>query len=377
MTKRIPEGQKELFNREAWDRSLLHGLTCEWEKSLWVLSPSHRKMMRLPLFSLREMEDRWGSWSGKKREISLSRNLVLNHPWDAVCEVLLHEMAHQFTEEVFAAHHEPPHGPQFQKACHLLRANPKASGNYKLLDERIVQGSAGGEDRIMIRVKKLMALAGSPNQHEAEAAMGKAHELIARYNLDLLAQEEERNFTSVFVGPPALRHPPEDYALAHLLQDFYFVRGIWISAYVPARSKMGRVLEISGTIQNIKMASYVHDFVRRFIHSQWAAYNRDRSLNRHRQTDFALGIVEGFRSKLETPGKEKGKIPASRALIKMEDPLLKEYLAYKYPHTTSIQRGVSRQDKNVLQDGRRIGKKLVIARGIAEHGGSRGLLIGS
>ena len=377
MTKRNPAGQEELFNLEAWDRSLLHGLACEWEKSLWVLSPAHRKMMRPPLFSLREMEDRWGSWSGKKREISLSRNLVLNHPWDAVCEVLLHEIAHQFAEEVFAAHHERPHGPQFQKACHLLRANPKASGNYKPLDERIVQGPAGGEDRIMIRVKKLMALAGSPDQHEAEAAMGKAHELIARYNLDLLAQGEERNFTSVFVGPPALRHPPEDYALAHLLQDFYFVRGIWVSAYVPARSKMGRVLEISGTIQNIKMASYVHDFVRRFIHSQWAAYNKDRSLNRHRQTDFALGLVEGFRSKLETQGKEREKAPASLALIKMEDPLLKEYLAYKYPHTVQIQRGVARQDKNVLQDGKRIGRKLVIVRGIAEHGGSRGLLIGS
>src|SRR3972149_5166729 len=143
MTKRTSEGQKEIFNREAWDRSLLHGLACEWENSLWVLSPSHRKMMRPPLFSLREMEDRWGSWLGKKREISLSRNLVLNHPWDAVCEVLLHEIAHQFTEEVFAAHHEPPHGPQFQKACHLLRANPNASRNDQPLNERIAQGSAG------------------------------------------------------------------------------------------------------------------------------------------------------------------------------------------------------------------------------------------
>ena len=62
---------------------------------------------------------------------------------------------------------------------------------------------------------------------------------------------------------------------------------------------------------------------------------------------------------------------------KMEDPLLKEYLAYKYPHTISIRRGVARQDRNVLQDGKRIGKRLVIARGIAEHGGNRGLLIGS
>jgi hypothetical protein len=326
-------------------------------------------MMRPPLFSLRDMEDRWGSWSGKKREISLSRNLLLNHPWDAVCEVLLHEMAHQFTEEVFTAHHEPPHGPQFQKACYLLRANPKASGNYKPLDERIRQGSSGAEDKIMLRVKKLMALAESPNQHEAEAAMGKAHELISKYNLDLLSQDENRNFTSVFVGQPALRHPPEDYALAHLLQDYYFVRGIWVSAYVPGKGKMGGVLEISGTIPNIKMASYVHDFVRQFIHSQWVAYNKDRGLNRHRQTDFAVGIVEGFRSKLEAP--------PSQALIKMPDPLLKEYLAYKYPRTVTVNRGAARPDKNVLQDGKRIGRRMIIAKGIAEHGEGQGLLLRS
>jgi hypothetical protein len=61
----------------------------------------------------------------------------------------------------------------------------------------------------------------------------------------------------------------------------------------------------------------------------------------------------------------------------MEDPLLKEYLAYKYPHTTSIRRGFARQDKDVLQDGKRIGEELVIAKGITQHGGSRGLRIGS
>jgi hypothetical protein len=361
--------QKEIFNQEAWERSLLHGLACEWEKSLWVLSPSYRKMMRPPLFSLRDMEDRWGSWSGKKREISLTRNLVLSHPWDAVCEVLRHEMAHQFAEEVFAAHHEPPHGPQFQKACYLLRANPRASGNYKPLDERIRRESSSLEDKIMIRVKKLMALAGSPNQHEAEAAMGKAHELIGKYNLDLLARDENRNFASVFVGRPALRHTPEDYALAHLMQDYYFVRGIWVSAYVLEKGKMGRALEISGAIQNIKMASYVHDFVRRFIHAQWAAYNKDKGLNRYRQTDFAVGIIEGFRSQLE--------VPPSLALMKMEDPLLRKYLAYKYPRTVRVNRGAARPNKNVLQDGKRIGRRLIIAKGIGDHGGSRGLLLRS
>jgi hypothetical protein len=369
------KNQKRILHPEDLERQILHGLSCEWAKALWVLSSPHRRRMRPPLFILRDQQDRWGSWSREKREISLSRDLALNHSWNAVCEVLLHEMAHQFTDEVFAAHHEPPHGPQFHKACYLLRANPKASGNYRTLDERMSHASSSPENKIMARIKKLMALAESPNRHEAESAMAKAYKWVAKYNVDLLAQDEDRNFTSVFVGLPALRHPPEDYALAHLLQDFYFVQGIWVSTYVPEKGKMGRVLEVSGTIQNIKLASYVHDFVRQFIHSQWAEYNHGKRLNRHRQTDFAVGIVEGFRAKLESQWKENEKNRDSLSLMRVEDPLLRKYVTYKYPYTVKVRRGIASQDKNVLKDGRRIGERLIIAKAIENHGGSRGRLL--
>jgi hypothetical protein len=368
----MPQGN---LRPEDLERQILHGLSCEWEKALGVLSPPHRRRMRPPLFVLRDQQDRWGSWSREKREISLSRGLALNHSWSAVCEVLLHEMAHQFTDEVLIAHHEPPHGPQFHKACYLLRANPKASGNYRTLDDRMSQASSAPENKIMNRIKKLMALAESPNRHEAESAMAKAYKWVAKYNVDLLAQEGERNFVSVFVGPAALRHPPEDYSLAHLLQDFYFVQGIWISTYLPEKGKMGRVLEVSGTIQNIKLASYIHDFVRQFIHSEWAKYNQGKRLNRHRQTDFAVGIIEGFRIKIESQRKESEKNRDSLSLMRVEDPLLRKYVAYKYPHTVKVQRGIASRDKKVLQDGRRIGKRLIIAQAIENQGGNRGRLL--
>ena len=54
---------------------------------------------------------------------------------------------------------------------------------------------------------------------------------------------------------------------------------------------MGAVLEISGTLQNIRMAEYVHDFIRNFINAQWHAYNAEKRLNRYRKTDFAVGIL--------------------------------------------------------------------------------------
>ena len=161
--------------QEELERRILHGLSHEWETALWVLDPSYKESMVKPLFSLRGMKNKWGYWSAEKHEICLSRKLVRNYSWDSVREVLHHEMAHQFAQEVLCARNESPHGPKFLMACSLLRANPKASGNYALLDERVFHWSTtGARDKMMIRIKKLMALAESQNQHEAEAAMAKA-----------------------------------------------------------------------------------------------------------------------------------------------------------------------------------------------------------
>ena len=182
---------------------------------------------------------------------------------------------------------------------------------------------------------------------------------------------------SVFLGQPALRHFPEDYALANLLLDFYFVAGIWVAAYVPARGKMGRVLEISGTFSNLKLAHYVYDFVRRFIRSQWTVYNQNKGLNRHRQTDFGLGIIEGFHLKLKSTGEEKGKNGNPFALMKREDPLLKKYFSYHYPHTAKVRRGHFLRDPRVIKDGRDVGKNLVLYKAVADGKKNRGLQIGS
>ena len=352
--------------QEELERRILHGLVCEWESAGWILSPSNREKLRKPLFSIREMHSRWGYWSGEKNEICLSRNLVLNHSWDAVREILLHEMAHQFAGQVLGAGTIPPHGPKFKRACYLLRANPSASGSYRPLDEVVSHDSTDPEDKIMVRVKKLMALAQSKNQHEAEAAMAKAHEFIEKYNVDLLARNENRHFASVFVGSPALRHFREDYHLSNLLQDSYFVFGIWVPAYVMEKRKMGNVLEISGTLQNVRIASYVYDFVKHFIDSQWYAYNKDKGLNRYRKTDFAVGILEGFRSKLELQTEKKKKIKSRLALIKIQDPLLEKHMNYKYPRTTTVRGKALRKDKHVLKDGISVGKGLVIFRGITQ-----------
>lgn len=343
---------------------ILHGLSCEWETSLWVLDKSYKRLMKKPTFSLGEFNSKLGYWSSDKNEIRISRNLVFNHPWYSVREVLLHEMAHQLAGQILKGENESPHGPTFHKACRLLRADPKASGQYPTLDEKIFQDKGASDDHRLRKIKKLMALAESKNRHEAEAAMLKAHQLIGKYNIKLFELNEKRFFRSVFLGEPKLRHTRDEYHLAGLLCDYYFVNGIWVSAYVLEKEKIGKVLEITGTVPNIKIAAYVYHFVHHYIDSKWSTYNKNKNLNHHRKTDFSIGIIEGFRHKLESASGVRHMEGHEKSLIKIEDPLLKKYMAYKYPHTTNFYRDAQGQDDQVVHDGVHVGKKMVISKGI-------------
>lgn len=349
------------------EHGILHGIACEWETAWRALDSAKQPLIRRPIFAIKDLKNQWGNWSSQKREIALSRQLVLNYPWDSVRDVLLHEVAHQIAHELFGASAQTPHGTAFHQACELLRIHPAASADYRPLHERLLHAHSSVYDRRLLRIKKLLALAESQNRFEAEAAMTKAHELIARHNIELYHAEDRRQFLSIFLGSPALRHPREDYHLANLLQDFYFVCGIWVPAYVMEKHKMGRVLEISGTAQNLQMADYVHDFIRTFIGAQWRTYNRNKGLNRFRKTDFAVGIIEGFRDKLESNIKRTKAPQNTLALIQKKDPQLKKYYRFRYPHTASIQKAASRQDARILKDGKKVGQKLIIARGVCER----------
>ena len=357
--------------QESLENRILHGLACEWE-NVWDMLPAHHRNrhMRPPFFCLRDMTRRLGYWSAGKNEIAFSRSFVMNAPWDDIREVLVHEMAHQYADQILGPLNEPPHGPNFQTACRLLRANPKASGQFKPLHETLRKNSADENDRILMRVKKLMSLAESNNRYEAEAAMAKAHLLIEKYNLDLLQETSHRDFISVFVGTPALRHHREEYHLANLLQAFYFIQGIWVSAYVVEKGKMGRVFEISGTLPNVKLADYVYHFVKYFIDRQWRRYNGSKRLNRYRKTDFAVGIIEGFYHKLANKTHPDQAPASDHALISLEDPLLKRYMGYKYPYTRHFQRAGVIQDDKILNDGYHIGRKLIVSKGITHQANS-------
>ncbi|MDM8515688.1 DUF2786 domain-containing protein [Desulfobacterales bacterium HSG16] len=367
--------QNKLSPEMELERNILLGLACEWDIAIWDVPERYKSRMQKPFFRLDDSISRLGKWSSYKKEIGLSRDFVLNHPWDSVRDVLRHEMAHQLVSQAMRVSDQTSHGPAFKEACRMLRADSYSSGSYKTLYQRLEDDTLTEDDKILVRVKKLMALAQSKNEHEAESAMLKAHKLIERHNIDLLNTEKKRNYTSIFLGKPALRRFREEYTLSRLLIDFYFVYGIWVCTWVVEKGKEGRVLEIIGTPQNVNFASYVYDFVRNYIDAQWNVYNQDKKLGRYRKTDFAVGIIDGFRSKLNSIPRETTTISStSRALVKHEDIKMKEYIRHRHPKIGKIKRGCLNQDEDVVNDGIELGKKLVIHKGIEETKNSRKFL---
>jgi hypothetical protein len=342
------------------ERDILLGLAAEWEEAVSRLPRALRARLRRPQFALSGAASRLGVWDAARGQIRIARGFALERGWDEVRELLRHEAAHQVADEALGGRAETAHGAAFHEACRLLGADPGASGEFVPLADRIAGETDPRQARTLSRVRKLLALASSSNRHEAELALLRAREYARRHRVDV--DGEQRQFVSAFAGAPALRHGRDEYLLAALVTGAWEVYGIWVPAWVRGRGRMGTALELSGGPAQVRLAGYAHDFVRRHIEAEWGRYNRGRRLGARRRTDFACGVIEGFRGKLERSGKSPS---AGEAVVRAgRDPQLSRYLAARYPRRTTIRRGGGRVDPGVHRDGVRAGERLVIREGV-------------
>ncbi len=374
-----------------YDTILVRALRAEWDFALERLPLETRGRLKPPLFEIRDEMRPWGMWQGGlKRVISLKRSLFIRHPWYAVRDVFRHEMAHQIKEELHPEMQEADHGPCFRQMCHLLGARPEASGDFPLLDQLVyadgdlsdtaaqAEGAHGEEARLTVRLRKLLSLSGSPNPHEAEAALLKARELAAKYALDLeearkgdtTSDDGERHYT-VSIGECHARLSLEEAALANLLQDFFGVMAI--REYVPdlETGKPSHILTLSGTRRNLQLATYVHDCIQTaFRRAQYdlPPLMLARTLgNKRALMDFRLGLLEGFRAKL----REQNQRPEMRALVLADKTRLKEYLAWRFPHLRTHHSSRQQIDRELRAAGNTAGRGLDIRPALQKANGGR------
>ena len=115
--------------------------------------------------------------------------------------------------------------------------------------ERLSAGASQETYRILIRTA-----AG-----EKKLAMRRAQELMLKHQLAV--DPARRRYVSRQLGEPMCRKNAAAGAVGGLLAEYFFVQLLWIEVYVPMLGKKAKVLEASGTPENVAMAEYVYSFL--------------------------------------------------------------------------------------------------------------------
>ncbi|HEY1958084.1 MAG TPA: DUF2786 domain-containing protein [Polyangiaceae bacterium] len=344
------------------ERMLLRELVLEWRR---INAAHFKEALVAPALRLAESTAHLGRWHGATRTLEISRPLVVAHPWGAVVEVLKHEMAHQYVDEVLKVHDESAHGKAFRDVCARWGIDASAAG---------VPDATSADDprtRVIERVARLLALAESPNVHEAEAAMAAAQRLMLKYNVELRSDEMPKNYVFRHLGEPSGRVGESERVLASILAKHFFVEVIWVPVYRAREGKRGTVLEVCGAPENLAMAEYAHAFLQHTARELWDEHKRrtgERS-NRERRT-FLAGVMTGFADKLAR-GAQKS---ASEGLVWIGDRELHRYYRARHPYIRNVRYGGQRRTE-AFASGKEAGKKIVLNKPMSSAARDRGRLL--
>ena len=303
--------------------------------------------LKPPVFALTNTTRRLGQWTRATRTLELSRALVLVRPWLEVTSVLEHEMAHQYVDEVLGVRDEPPHGPTFQRVCKERGIDARAAG------VPIASTSDIAEDRVLERIRKLLALAGSDNQHEAEVAMKRAHELMLRHNIEQAAIEQ--TYEVRHLGTPSSRANTVEADIVGLLTEFFFVEVIRVPMYLPREGKHVAIFEVMGSHANVEMAVHAFHFLLATAERLWRENRGDARVRSGRdRIAYQSGVIRGFREKLVAERVElKG-----TGLVWRGDSGLADFYRARYPRIRTIRRSVRLNHAHAA--GREAGRNVVL-----------------
>lgn len=337
-------------------------------------------VMRAPNFTISSTTKTIGSWDSTSKTISISKNLILTHNWDVVIEVLKHEMAHQYTSEILSTK-ELPHGESFKLACDIFAVHPdfrNATGEIpKFLNKEAATHTK--ENKTLKKIEKLLALADSAEEHEASAAMNKANELIANYNinLDIAAEKATYCYRQIYVGKKNVTAWSK--IISGIVRDYFFVQTIIISQYDARTDSTYKAIELIGREHNIAIAEHVFKFLTERIEILWNIFRAQNNASARDKRSYYFGLLYGFREKLKEADEKRNETlsnsTTTSALVVANDHGLTSFAHDRYPHTKNRSVGSLKINKSVYDSGIEEGKKLTIHKTIHRHSNKQKKLI--
>jgi hypothetical protein len=307
------------------------------------------------------MTSKLGQWDEDRRLITLSGRLFEQALWEDVVATFTHELAHQIVSELFGIRRAKAHGEAFSRACAILGISDARTRKIGEVTER---------NAIYDRVSKLLSLGQSDNDHEAELALAKAHELCLKYNIQ--QQSKKSNYSFRLVGPVMRRVPSVMYRVANIVSDFYFVQYI-CNRYrcLPGSDLPRQQFELYGTRENLDLAEYVFYFLLNQGELCWHRFKAAHKLRGNgKRLSYLRGLYEGFSDKLE---RRQRLLQTEKALVWLGDPKLEAFYSTRNP-SVKLAYSSSRIFRDAHEAGMADGAQLEVSPGINRGEGQKGLL---
>lgn len=373
----------------------------KWERAVVIelsgfhehICRTHHVQLRPITVSLFDSDTLWGQFNNQTRTISISRKLVNEHSWDQVVGVFRHEMAHQYVAENHPQDFlsEKPHGERFREACQRLGvpaqfAKASVDLQSEILDWRSEPRDEATE-KILDKVKKLLALGASANENEAHLAMERVRQLYAKHNLENMKSLSQEDFVHQVITHGKKRFEPWELRTIHILAEHFFVKPLLFKQFDAKIGERVQAFELVGSRENVAMAEYVYHFLLQQMETllkQAAA--REPMRTRAARKSFRLGVIEGFDKKLKLSNElSASSAPAAdnkeftvigQALIQFHKDLrLDNYLSEIYPRLGRRRRSSVTIETGAFAAGQAVGESITLNKPISSHGGSGGQLL--
>jgi hypothetical protein len=332
-----------------------------------------------PVFAITESNTEFGSWRSWTREIRISSNLIKNYPWDVTLQVLKHEMAHQMCSEIF---HDQRggHGENFIKACEMLGLPEQFRQSDSDLPQKIERWTDNDTSNersrnIIEKIRKLLALAQSSNEHESALAMEIAGRLLKRHNLQQLHEDEQNNYVYSIINRKRKRIEEYQRRIILVLTQFFYVKAICSSLYDPICDQIFKTFEIFGKKENVEIATYCYHFLEQKLPALWQQnFSKFKGNARIARKSYYLGLLQGFREKLleqdcsghpPKPDQVLSRPSTSSELVVAGDTGLNRFIQARYPRLTKRSKAGAKIYRETYDDGVMTGRSIVIHKGIA------------
>ena len=341
--------------------------------------------LRLPVLAISGGERQLGSWSAADRRLALSSVLISRHPWNLTLQVLKHEMAHQMCSELYGRE-DAGHGALFRECCLRLGLEApfhRASGDLADTIVALASGSVSTEKgrQVIAKVRKLLALSASDNEHEAALAVQRAEQLLARHRLDFdgLAEDQELVHRTINTGGRTL--PMYRKAICAILEGCFGVRVICASLYDPRVDYSFKTIELLGREEEVAIAEHCYHFLENRLHTLWECRRQELAGHgRIARKSYFLGLLAGFRETLERsrrPGTEPESIcrQGHDLLALRRQERLEAFVAFRFPRLRRMRKQGGVMDRTTYQEAVATGRKIVLHRPMTDGEGGGPLLL--